>query len=194
MTCSPSGNVASPALCHGASSRLKDLYDARGPSTVAFAAGRLRAAGGGLRAPVQRGPALQPQPAQMGWIYLLRAAGGCSRGYSARHAAGLVVESARAGERDRLSAHSTPYLALSRNDPSGCRGPIMLPNTLITGLGLLLVYVAVLQPGLGARSPWIHVADDAAVLLAAIWARRTDRVRWMSAVNAALGIALLILG
>ena len=70
----------------------------------------------------------------------------------------------------------------------------MFPNVLTTALGLLLVYAAVLQPGLAARHPWLHVAAAVAILLLALWARRSDVVRWMSAVNAALAIALLALG
>jgi len=70
----------------------------------------------------------------------------------------------------------------------------MFPNALNTAIGLLLVYAAVLQPDLAARHPWVLAAAALAMLVLAVWARRYDAVRWMSAVNAALAIALLALG
>ena len=70
----------------------------------------------------------------------------------------------------------------------------MFPNALNTAIGLLLVYAAVLQPDLAARHPWILAAAALAMFVLAVWARRNDAVRWMSAVNAALAIGLLALG
>lgn len=69
----------------------------------------------------------------------------------------------------------------------------MIPNTVNTIVGLVLVYASILLPNwLGHR--YLPLLGFAVVLFAlALWARRSDVRRWFSTVNMVLAVLLAIL-
>lgn len=69
----------------------------------------------------------------------------------------------------------------------------MIANLLNTILGVALVYVAILKPGLvNGRSWFLAVAAIAVIILAAL-ARSSDRSTWQSSTNSVIGFLLLAL-
>lgn len=69
----------------------------------------------------------------------------------------------------------------------------MMPGVLSTILGLVLVYVAVLLPGVIQNANWYIGAAGIAIILLATWSRATDVANWHSTTNIVLGALLLIL-
>lgn len=69
----------------------------------------------------------------------------------------------------------------------------MAANLLNAVLGLWLVYVAVLDPAWAAHTHWRLPLAGGLVLALAVWARRSDYLKWPSMVNVVLGAALLVL-
>lgn len=70
----------------------------------------------------------------------------------------------------------------------------MIANLVNTILGLALVYVSLLASNLLEGRPWRIVAVGAAILILALWARRSDRTTWQSSTNSVLAVLLMILG
>lgn len=69
----------------------------------------------------------------------------------------------------------------------------MIANTPNTMFGIALVYCAILAPDLLNAAVPLPAAGVAIVALG-LWARRSDRIKWFSLVNALLGAALALLG
>ncbi|HET7362959.1 MAG TPA: hypothetical protein VFJ70_05215 [Burkholderiales bacterium] len=70
----------------------------------------------------------------------------------------------------------------------------MIPNALNTILGIALVYCAILAPNVVSNSSRALPLAGLAIVAFALWARASDKLKWFSAVNGALGIALMLLG
>jgi hypothetical protein len=69
----------------------------------------------------------------------------------------------------------------------------MMPGILSTILGLVLVYLAVLLPGVIQSTNWYVGGAGIAIILLAYWSRTTDVAKWHSTTNIVLGALLLIL-
>ena len=70
----------------------------------------------------------------------------------------------------------------------------MIANALNTLLGIALVYGAILAPNALAANPRAIPFAGFAIVALALWARSTDKLKWFSAINGALGLALMLLG
>lgn len=70
----------------------------------------------------------------------------------------------------------------------------MIPNALNTILGIVLVYCAILAPNALGGSPRAIPLAGIAIVAFALWARPGDLLKWFSAFNGALGLALVLLG
>lgn len=70
----------------------------------------------------------------------------------------------------------------------------MIPNLLNTVLGIALAYCAILVPGPLHDNAWPLMAAGVGIVALALWARRSDRVKWFNLVNLVLGAALMLLG
>jgi hypothetical protein len=70
----------------------------------------------------------------------------------------------------------------------------MIANIANTLFGLVLVYSAILAPAPLRDTPWVLLASGAAIMVLALWARHSDRLKWFNLVNIVLGAALLLLG
>ena len=69
----------------------------------------------------------------------------------------------------------------------------MMPGIVNTILGLVLVYLAVLRPGVIENANWYVGAAGIVIILLATWSRATDFAKWQSTTNIVLGTLLLIL-
>lgn len=63
----------------------------------------------------------------------------------------------------------------------------MIPNIVNTVLGLVLVYAAVLKPSLVADQPINLLLASLVIIACALWARKTDSLRWFSLTNIVTG-------
>lgn len=70
----------------------------------------------------------------------------------------------------------------------------MIPNALNSIIGIALVYCAILAPGRLHSTAWLLLGGGIAVIVLALWARRSDRLKWFNLVNVILGGALVVLG
>jgi uncharacterized membrane protein len=70
----------------------------------------------------------------------------------------------------------------------------MIPNSLNTIVGIVLVYCAILAPGPLRDAAWPLFAGGIGIIVLALWARSSDRLKWFNLVNVVLGAALVILG
>ena len=68
----------------------------------------------------------------------------------------------------------------------------MIGNLLNILLGLWLAYSAIFANPAGAMNNVALAAAAVAVIIFAVWARPTDRMRWQSATNIVLGVVLLL--
>ena len=68
----------------------------------------------------------------------------------------------------------------------------MIGNLLNILLGLWLAYSAIFANPAGAINNVALAAAAVAVILFAVWARQTDRMRWQSATNIVLGVVLVL--
>jgi hypothetical protein len=68
----------------------------------------------------------------------------------------------------------------------------MIGNLLNILLGLWLAYSAIFANPAGAMNNVALAAAAVAVIVFAVWARQTDRMRWQSATNIVLGVVLLL--
>lgn len=70
----------------------------------------------------------------------------------------------------------------------------MIANAATIVIGLWLVYRAVFAIPAGNVGPVELAAAGAAVVLLALWARRTDAMNWHSVSNSLLGLLVILLG
>jgi len=70
----------------------------------------------------------------------------------------------------------------------------MIPNILNTIVGIALVYCAILAPGPLHNTPWLLLGGGIGIMVLALWARSSDKLKWFNLVNAILGAALVFLG
>jgi hypothetical protein len=70
----------------------------------------------------------------------------------------------------------------------------MIPNSLNTIIGIALVYCAILAAGRLHNTAWLLLGGGIAVIVLALWARRSDKLKWFNLVNVILGGALVVLG
>ena len=68
----------------------------------------------------------------------------------------------------------------------------MIGNLLNILVGLWLAYSAIFANPAGALNNAALAAAAIAVIVLAVWARQTDRMRWPSATNIVLGVVLLV--
>ena len=68
----------------------------------------------------------------------------------------------------------------------------MIGNLLNILVGLWLAYSAIFANPAGALNNAALTAAAIAVIVFAVWARQTDRMRWPSATNIVLGVVLLV--
>jgi hypothetical protein len=69
----------------------------------------------------------------------------------------------------------------------------MIANFATILIGLWLVYRAIFSVSSGDLSQFELMAAGFAVILLALWARRTDRMNWQSSTNMALAAIILLL-
>ena len=69
----------------------------------------------------------------------------------------------------------------------------MIANLALVLTGLWLAYQAIFSIPAGGAGPISTAAAGAAVILLAVWARRTDTMAWPSGTNIALGAIILAL-
>jgi hypothetical protein len=69
----------------------------------------------------------------------------------------------------------------------------MIANIVSTVLGLVLVYAAVLQPGLVNGQPINLLVAAFVIVGCALWARSSDRMGWFSITNIVAGAAAALL-
>jgi hypothetical protein len=67
----------------------------------------------------------------------------------------------------------------------------MIPNVLMTVIGIVLVYAAVLGPAM--MQPMNLLVAGAAIIACAVWARMSDHATWFSIANLIAGATLLVL-
>ena len=70
----------------------------------------------------------------------------------------------------------------------------MIPNGLNTIVGIALVYCAILAPGPLHNTAWLLLGGGIGIIVLALWARSSDKLKWFNLVNVILGAALVILG
>jgi hypothetical protein len=70
----------------------------------------------------------------------------------------------------------------------------MIANSLTVLIGLWLSYRVIFSIPAGALNQIEMLSTGVAVILLALWARRTDLLGWHSGTNIVLGVGLLLLG